>query len=481
MKCVMDKCPSFARLAEIEARLALISHDNERLAKENKELRARLSQNSSNSSKPPSQDGYNKKPKPVNLRKKIGRKTGGQPGHPGKTIEWSATPDSIERHLPDPCQCGHHADEALYEFLMARQVHDLPPPPKIEVTEHQVFGCKCPCCGRMLRGVFPEGVDGPVQYGKRINAIAIYLAYYQFVPLERCAEAMRDLFGIRLSEGTIVNMLRKFSEAVKGSVDLVWELLLDSDVVHFDESGMRALGRLRWLHLASTKELTYYRIHDKRGGEAFDGIGLLPLFKGKAVHDFWKPYLTYEDIIHCLCVAHLLRELKMAHEQYGQRWAERMIELLVKAHDLTKSARAEGRSSLAKTVLGGLERKYASIIREGLAENGLKMDQLASGRRGAGKTKPINLLARFNEHEPDILRFAKDMSVPFDNNLAERDIRMGKLRGKISGAFRGKDGGADFFNIRSYISTARKNAVNVFDAIIGAFAGKPFIPQPNSS
>ena len=158
-----------------------------------------------------------------------------------------------------------------------------------------------------------------------------------------------------------------------------------------------------------------------------------------------------------------------------------MIDLLVKAHDLTKSARAEGRVSLAKTVIGGLERNYATIIREGLAESGLKMDQLGSGRRGAGKTKPVNLLARFHEHEADILRFAKDMSVPFDNNLAERDIRMGKLRGKISGAFRGMDGGADFFNIRSYISTARKNAVNVFDAIAGAFAGKPFMPQPNSS
>jgi len=484
----MDKCPTFARLAETEARLALISHDNERLAqmnealdKENKVLRARLSMNSSNSSTPPSKDGYRKKTKPVSLRKKTGRKTGGQPGHPGKTVEWSKNPDKIEPHMPGPCECGCHAKDIPCELQMSRQVHDLPPPPVIEVTEHQVFGGKCPICGRMVRGSFPEGVDGPVQYGPRINSFAIYLAYYQFVPLERAAETIRELFGVSLSEGTIVNMLRKFAEAVKGPVDRIWELLLDGDLIHFDETGMRALGKLRWLHVASTKLLTHYFIHDKRGGDAFEKIGLLPLFKGKAVHDFWKPYLAYEDIIHCLCVAHLLRELKMAHEQFGQKWAGRMIDLLVKTHDAAKAAREAGHLELGADAIAQIESEHAAIVREGLAENGISLDQLASGRRGAAKTKPVNLLARFHEHADDILRFAKDLSVPFDNNLSERDVRMCKLRDKISGTFRGEDGGADFFKFRSYISTARKNSIKVLDAIAGAIMGKPFMPEPNSS
>lgn len=489
MHCFMDKCPSFARNTELETRLTCLTQEldrilkeNERLVKENTELKARLSQDSSNSSKPPSSDGYRKKPKPVSLRKKSGRKTGGQPGHPGKTLEWALTPHRIETHLHGPCECGCPASDIPGGLLMSRQVHDLPPPPKIEVVEHQVFGGACPRCGKTVRGAFPIGVDGPVQYGPRVNSIAIYLAYQQFIPLERATEAMRDLFGVALSEGTIVNMLKRFSTAVKKPVDRIWELLRDSDLVHFDETGMRANGRLRWLHLASTKLLTYYYIHGQRGDDAFKEIGLLPLFKGKAVHDFWKPYLIYDDIVHCLCVAHLLRKLKMAHEQYGELWAGRMISLLVSAHDMAKNARAEGFDALALDVVAMIDAEYDVAVRQGLAENGFAVDhQLEGGRRGAPQSKPVNLPHRFQEWKEDILRFAKDLSVPFDNNLAERDVRMCKLRAKISGGFRGKDEGSDFSRLRSYFSTVKKNAINILDAIVGALAGKPFMPDTDST
>jgi len=491
----MDKALMDSKLARLEARLAFFEQLVERQAGSIKELeaangkleaevvklRAQVKTDSSNSSKPPSKDGY-KKPKPVNLRGKSGRKPGGQPGHPGTTLKRSDTPDKVERHVPGVCKCGCDLRGVVGEVVASRQEHDLPPPPpRLVVTEHQVVEMVCPHCGKKNRGRFPKDITGSVQYGPRLTANVIHVCYYELTPLERSVELFRELFGVSLGEGTVVNMLRRFSKLVKGPVNKIWDMLVMSDLLHFDETGMRANGSLRWVHLASTELLTYYFIHDKRGAEAIEAVGLMPLFKGKAVHDFWKPYFTFEDVVHCLCVAHLLRELKMAHEQYAQKWAGDMIGLLVRAHDMAKLAKSAALTSLAPDAIDSIEAEYKVIVGRGMAENKLKAGELARGKRGAAKTKPVNLLARFHGHLEDILRFAKDLSVPFDNNLAERDIRFSKLRDKISGTFRGKDGGADFFRIRSYISTARKNAVSAFEAIFAALTGTPFVPEPSSA
>jgi transposase len=329
MSYTMAKDPLEIKPSQIEERLAFFEQlvkrqsvrikeletVNAKLEVEIVKLRAQVKTDSSNSSQPPSHDGY-KKPKPVSLRGKSARKPGGQPGHKGTTLQRAEHPDKIQKHAPETCCCGHDLRGVAGEVVASRQEHDLPPPPpKLEITEHQVVEVVCPHCGRRNRGYFPNDITGSVQYGPRLTANVIHVCYYELTPLERAVELFRELFGVKLSEGTIVNMLRKFSELVKDPVNKIWDMLVMSGLIHFDETGMRVNGGLRWVHLASTELLTYFFIHDKRGAEAIEAIGLLPLFKGKAVHDFWKPYFSFEDVIHCLCVAHLLRELKMAHEQ----------------------------------------------------------------------------------------------------------------------------------------------------------------------
>ena len=471
------------RLTELEIAYDKLKQENGRLASANNLCQARFALNSTNSSKPPSSDGLRKKPAIPNLRRKTGKLPGGQPEHKGHNLKWKDNPGIINDCKPGFCVCGHDVSGVATEQFAARQVHDIPPPPPLEVTEHRAHSAICPKCGAKVVGQFPAGVDGPVQYGPLISSWIIYFACEQYIPLERLAATMKALFGVKISEGTLVNKMRRFAGLVDAPVERILELLSEGMLLHLDESGMRANGSLHWLHVASTRWLTYYFFHDKRGCDAFNELGLLPLFKGKAVHDFWKPYFDYDDIIHCLCVAHLLRELKLAHGQYHQAWAERMIELLVEAHDTAKAAREAGIDRIATDILAEFKARYKNIVKDGKIENHLPDGKIAPGRRGAPQPKPVNLLARFECYEEAIFRFASDLSVPFDNNQAERDIRMGKLREKISGTFRGKDGGKNFFTIKSYLSTAKKQVGDVASVIHGAFTGNPFMPQmePNSS
>jgi len=472
-----------ARLAELKIECGKLKQENGGLASANALHQTRLALNSTNSSKPPSSDGLRKKPATLNLRKKTGKMPGGQPKHKGHNLKWNDNPGIINNCKLGLCVCGHDVSGVATEQVAARQVHDIPPPPALEVTEHRVHSAICPNCGTKVVGQFPPGVDGPVQYGPRISSWIIYFACEQYIPLKRLASTMQALFGVKISEGTLVNKMRRFAGLVDAPVERILELLSEGMLLHLDESGMRSNGSLHWLHVASTRWLTYYFFHEKRGCDAFNELGLLPLFKGKAVHDFWKAYFDYDDIIHCLCVAHLLRELKLAHEQYHQAWAERMIELLVEAHDTAKVTREAGIDRIAPDILAEFQARYKSIVNDGKIENNLPAGKIAPGKRGAPQPKPVNLLARFECYEEAIFRFASDLSVPFDNNQAERDIRMGKLREKISGTFRGKDGGKNFFTIKSYLSTAKKQAVDVAAAIHGAFTGTPLMPQmePNSS
>ena len=479
-----SKAELAAAMAELEAenaklrfRLAESEVENLRLRKENDDLKAKITLNSGNSSNPPSSDGLRKKPVPSSLRKRTGRKSGGQMNHLGHNLNPKKVPDHIVDHKPKFCTCGCDLREVPMEQTAARQVLDLPPPPPLDATEHRVYGGVCPKCGTKVAGQFPAGVDGPVQYGPRLSALLIFLHGEQYIPLERLTATMSAMFNVSLGEGTIVNKMRKFAGLVKEPVERIFELLAEGELVHLDETGMRASGSLHWLHVASTRWLTYYHLHSKRGTDAFEGIGLIPLFKGKAVHDFWKSYFDYGDIIHCLCVAHLLRELKLAHEHYSQKWAERMIELLVEAHDACKEARQAGMKNLAAAVLAKFKASYKAIVAAGKQENNIRGGTIAVGKRGAPQTKPVNLLARFDIYDDAIFRFAEDLTVPFDNNQAERDIRMAKLRQKTSGTFRSKENGKDFFMTRSYISTVKKQTGEIIDAIQSAFEGKPFMPE----
>ena len=437
-------------------------------------LEDQLAKNSRNSSKPPSMDGF-KKPSPKSLRKKGRRKSGGQPGHAGHTLKMVEEPDHTEVHRVEECECCHRSlIDHEPDCVEKRQVHDLPPR-RLVVAEHQVEIKLC-TCGHLNKAAFPEGVTAPVQYGPRARAAAVYLNNYQFLPYERTCDLLDDLLACPMSEGTLANIIAECHQRLEDPVARIKEQIAQAAVAHFDETGSRVDGKLWWLHAASTVNATYYDIHRKRGNEAFDAIGILPGFIGYAVHDFWKPYFVY-SCLHGLCNAHHLRELIFVHEQHQQQWAGRMIDCLLDIKDaVDRAVQTTGR--LPEKQIQAFEARYQQILDEGYAQNPLPPPPAnAKKKRGRRKkTKPRNLLERLDEHREEALAFMYDLNVPFDNNQAERDIRMMKVQQKISGMFRTEEGAKAFCRIRSYISTARKNAVGAIDALARVFSGTPFVP-----
>ena len=442
-------------------------------------LENQLAKNSRNSSKPPSSDGFTK-PAPKSLRKKGKRKSGGQPGHTGHTLKTTDKPDHTEVHRVTECEhCGRSLADRSADSVEKRQVHDLPPL-RLIVTEHQAESKTC-ACGCLNKAAFPEGVNAPVQYGRGIKAAAVYLKNYQYLPYERTCELLNDFFGCPMSEGTLANIIAESHELAADPVEKIKELVERATVAHFDETGSRVEGKLWWLHSASTAHATYYDIHRKRGSEAFDDIGILPDFIGRAIHDFWKPYFGY-DCRHGLCNAHHLRELVFVHEQHQQDWADRMIGCLLDIKDAVDLA-TQTTDRLDRRQIQNFEARYQQILDEGYAENPLPA-QPAGKKKKRGrrkKTKARNLLERLDEHRGEGLAFMYDFNVPFDNNQAERDLRMMKVQQKISGMFRTEDGAKAFCRIRSYIATARKNAVGAMDALTRLFSGDPFVPALDTS
>ena len=480
-------------LLELSRKVDLITNDFALLKAENAVLRTecqalrdrvqtleeQIAKDSHNSSKPPSTDGF-KKPSPKSLRKKGQRKSGGQPGHTGHTLKRVENPDHTEVHHVEACEsCGRSLADQPANGVERRQVHDLPPL-RLIVTEHQAEIKKC-SCGHLNKAAFPEGVTAPVQYGSGVKAAAVYLKNYQFLPFERTCELLSDLFGCGISEGTLANILASCAECLEAPVLSIKEHIEQASVIHFDESGSRVLSKLWWLHVASTPLGAYYDIHRKRGSEAIDDIGILPDFTGRAIHDFWRPYFGYA-CLHGLCNAHHLRELIFVYEQHQQDWADHMIDCLMEIKDAVDRAR-ETTDHLDEKQIQDFEACYQKILAEGYAQNPLPpLPPNAKKKRGRRKkSKPRNLLERLDEHRTEALAFMYDFNVPFDNNLAERDIRMMKVQQKISGTFRTEDGAKAFCRIRSYISTARKNAVGAMDALIRLFGGNPFVPAFDTS
>ena len=341
----------------------------------------------------------------------------------------------------------------------------------------------CPRCGNQVRGDFPSDVTQPVQYGPRIKAQASYLNNYQLIPLARACETLGDFYGHTPAENLILEANAEVVRGIEPSLDATKQQLIAADVAHFDESGLRVEGRLNWLHVASTARLTYYGVHPKRGQEGMNAMGILPAFEGRAVHDGWESYFAFTDCQHALCNAHHLRDLLFAVEQYEQDWAEGMIRLLLEAKAEIE-APPDNQMSLPPQRLTYYECRYDDLIAQGLQANPLPTDpppetdgERSRTRRGRKKqSPPKNLLDRLQRHKPQVLAFLFDFRVPFDNNLAERDVRMVKTKQKVSGSFRTRAGAETFCAIRSYFSTARKHGVNVIDAIHGALTGIPFIP-----
>jgi transposase len=449
---------------------------NKELAKRVEELEHRFEQNSGNSSKPPSSDGYTK-PSPKSQRKKTGRKSGGQKGHPGSTLAPVAKPDVIVVHPLKLCPCGCGANLKNQPLLRhdSRQVFDLPPQ-KLEVTEHQVEVKLCPNTRREVSASFPSEVKARTQYGQRFNAMLVYLRSQQFIPSERTAQMVMDLLGCRVSEGTIQTALRIAFHNLEGFEAKVKDLITQAPIAHADESGLRVAKKLHWLHVASTKTLTWYGVHAKRGGEAIRFFGVLPRFTGRLIHDCFSPYfeLTCD---HGLCNGHLLRELVFIHEVLHQKWAKSMLGLLDRMHR-SVTARAEREGPFSSLQRAAWTRKYRACLRRGFAQNSTPHKNEGPKRRGRPKhTKAQNLLFRLQVHEAFVLAFLHDSSVPFTNNQGEQDIRMMKVQQKVSGCFRTIQGAQTFARIRSYLSTVRKNQRDVFSEMVHLFQGQPFIPS----
>jgi transposase len=457
--------PSEPSREELIALIAALQAENAALKARLAELERQLGLNSSNSGKPPSSDGLKKPARVTSLRERSGKKPGGQKGHKGETLQQATDPNEVVDHYPPSCaRCGVGLDPKTSVGHRARQVFDLPQPQPLVVTEHRAHGCECPDCGTITNARFPDGVNAPVQYGARMTAFVIYLLHYQLLPENRLAALMADLFGVKLATATIARMSHTCAERLQGFVATVRDLVAGAPVKHMDETGFRIGGKTQWLHVASTALLTFYRVCARRGSLLANVVGIV-------VHDHWKPYYTMPGVLHALCNAHHLRELKALVDIEKEDWARKMQHLLRRACHAANLARERG-VLLKPPLIACIEWRYDAIVAEGLAFHAAQAplaraaSKSGGNRRGrAPRRTGHNLLLRFATRKQDTLRFLHDPSVPFTNNEAERDGRMMKLRQKISGGFRSLQGAIDFAIIRSFLSTARKQGWNVVEAL----------------
>lgn len=422
------------------------------------ELERWLGLDSSNSGKPPSSDGLKKPLRTRSLREASGRKPGGQKGHPGTTLRRTEHPDMIVNHLPGTCpKCGEALGLAESVGHQGRQIFDLPDPQPLVVTEHRAHECRCRHCGTTARAAFPETVAGPVQYGPNIAAVTAYLSAVQLLPEERIAQLLHDLHRIDVSAASIATMIGRKAAELGDFAAAVGRAVRTAPVKHADETGLRVGGALHWLQVAATTVLTFYRVTRKRGEVVADMIGVL-------VHDHFAPYFGLEGVLHALCNAHHLRELKALVEIEKEQWAKDMTRLLRLA---CHAANRAGPSQVRPSFVAVFTARYRRILNEGLTFHEEQPPLAPSGkkRRGPAKRRPgHNLAIRLRDHEEAVLRFLLDPAVPFTNNLAEQGGRMAKVKMKISGCFRTIEGARIFAVLRGTADTARKHGWNILEA-----------------
>ena len=442
----------------------------EKLQKLINEQARRLKLNSSNSSKPPSTD-VNKK---NNSRTENGRKSGGQPGHKGSTLKQVEQADTIIFHHPVECICGYKcAATDLFVEKEKRQVIDIPKP-LIKTSEHVLTVLKCPCCGTEVRGEFPKDVKAPVQYGANLKSYLVYLMIYQLLPYKRTADLFKNLHDLPISEGTLNNILKDFAERIEIPVEFIKQQIIDSELAHFDESGLYAEGRRDWLHVASTRLYTFYFHHKARGFEATEAGGILNEFQGTACHDYWNTYYKYE-CMHSLCNAHHMRDLQGVFDSNNLQWALDMKSFFSAAKKIVDTAKEASKTELENQLIKELNKHYQQIIDAGYKVIPSPPPRKKGQRGRIKKGRAYALLERLDIKRDEILDFIYDFSKPFDNNQAERDIRMIKVKQKISGTFRSSVMANNFCKIRSFISTAIKHSVNVYDAISGVYKDDIFL------
>lgn len=461
----------------VEAVILLFQQTFLELSERLQQVEDRLSKNSSNSGKPPSTDGY-ENPAPKSRRKRSGKKSGGQKGHEGHTLKMVEKPDEIMVHPVESCAyCRKSLKKVEAVGVEKRQVLDLPEV-RLVATEHQAEIKHCLGCHKLTKAAFPLGVTQAVQYGKRIKSQMVYFHEYQLLPLERTSETFHDLYNQDIAEGTILSACQELAEQVAPVQEAVKEhLTYTAKVVRFDESGARVTGKLHWFHVSCNERLTYYAVHAKRGKIAMNEIGILPNFKGRAIHDDLPSYFRY-GCDHGLCNAHHLRSLEFLLERYPQAWVKKLKELLLEIKAAVEKAVAKAKTRLPAKMLDHFSSRYDTILKQGFKQCPSPAEPEGQKRK-RGRPKQSfakNLLDRLRDHQQAVLAFMYDFNVPFENNLAERDIRMLKVKQKISGCFRSFHGAEIFCRIRGYISTARKNGQCVLEALHSAFCGQPYYP-----
>jgi transposase len=467
---MIEHQPSYEILAEENKLLRGIIVQ---LQTELKELRGRVTEleqcrklNSSNSGRAPSSD---ERWKNKSLRRRSEKASGGQQGHKGETLKFVDNADRREFHkVEGVCCCGTELVQGKVLGYSRRQVFDLPEI-TLCVTEHQAERRQC-ACGKVYQAAFPKEVSAPVQYGARVKAVSSYLQVQQLLPYQRCQELMADVLGVKLSQGSLATTLSEAYEVLTPVAAKIEAGLATSAVIHADETGARVAGTLNWLHVLSTKTLTHYHMSQHRGSKGY--CAWLRTFRGNLVHDFYTAYQRLAAT-HAFCNAHLLRDLTRVEEQFQQAWASDLKTLLCETQRLVETS---PKQCLASPELMTLSQRYSAILDQAKAANPAKARQ--SGKRGRIKQSfAHNLTLRLETHQASILRFASDAPVPFDNNQAERDLRMMRLKEKISGVYRSPQGAHIFARLRGYISTLRKQSLNILDALTRLFQHDPLVPQ----
>jgi transposase len=465
---------------QLVARDALLAQLVERI----QQLETQLAQDSHNSSKPPSSDSYKRSPKQRSLRKKSSKTPGAQPGHKPAKLEMSQHPDQIVPHFPQKCHCCElpfsitTAPENEFEYE-ARQEFELPLPVKLVVTEHRSYCLTCPACATSTKAAFPPQLIQTTQYGFGLRALLVYLSQQQLLPYARVTELVAHLTGQTVSPGTVYHAVAQTAQQLEAVEERTKRALHQSDVLGSDESGVRIDGKTRWLHVTCRPTLTHYAVDTRRGAEATEDIGILPGYKGVSVHDGWASYNHYAECQHALCNAHHLRELTLVLEQLGQGWAGDFIGLLVELKEAVERAVVLGQKQLCAEYLAETEKRYQQMIEQGLAANPPPAGgwpKSGKGRGRAKKSKARNLVERLGRQRESVLRFAYRFDVPFDNNQAERDIRMVKVQQKVAGGFRSWEGARYFCRIRGYLSTLRKQGADLLDALRLTLSGEPPMP-----
>jgi transposase len=461
------------QLEELNRRISWLEKENKVLRDKNAllkaeiaELTARLNSDSHNSNKPPSSDGYKKRSIKPAFSKSKNSSHGGQKGHEGKTLRQVEAPGKTKFCLPGTCSCGHRFTEKELELAEKRQVFELPPP-KLEITEYQIFKGKCPVCGQEQKGTAPQGVNAPVQYGNNAKAFAVLLNVHYRLPYKKIQGLFNDLFGYPINESTVSQAGKRCYENLEESEQIIKSKIVGQKVAHADETGIRIAGKLQWLHTATSLLYTYLFVHEKRGtGAIQSNKSILADYFGWLVHDCWGSYFKLEHLKHAICGAHILRELESLIENQQSKWAKVFKLFLLTVYNMPFEERIKRKELI--------ESRYDRICSFG--EKAEPPPIKIPGTKGRSKrTKGRNLVERLICKKDAVLAFAFNPEVPFTNNLAERDIRPVKVKQKISNCFRTFTGAEIYARIEGFISTARKNQRNVFSELCASFEGHNFI------